>query len=150
VTPSRREPITTAEEWADAIVVSHLREVRESRCVPADLMDLAAVVLCHDTAPDPKLVFTNRSAQRLWHRDWAEFVGLPSRLTAEPSERAARADALASSEVVRDYGGVRISATGARFLISGATIWPVYSYSLDGKRETLLGQAATFSSWEFI
>jgi hypothetical protein len=43
---------------------------------------------------------------------------------------------------IDDYAGVRVSRTGRRFLIEGATVWNLIE--TDGR---LVGQAATFSRW---
>jgi hypothetical protein len=111
------------------------------------LFAAATVVLAHDGAdpggdPGPRLIYANRAALRLWRRPWAELVGMPSRLTAEPAERAGRAQALARVQpqrAITDYSGIRIDSRGRRFQISGARVW-----SLPG------GQAAAFSAWHWL
>lgn len=133
------------EAWAAAIADSYRVEMGEPLADPEELMDLPAVVLCHDTSADPVFVYANRAAQRLWRRTWQEFIGMPSRLTAPPQERAARARALAGGEVVRGYSGVRVTADGQRFTIAGAVVWPV-TVPVDGSR-IRVGQAATFGEW---
>ncbi|MFM7515197.1 MAG: MEKHLA domain-containing protein, partial [Cyanobium sp.] len=95
------------------------------------LFAAATVVLAHDGAdpggdPGPRLIYANRAALQLWRRPWAELVGMPSRLTAEPAERAGRAQALASvhpQHAIADYCGIRIDSRGRRFQISGARVW---------------------------
>jgi hypothetical protein len=109
------------------------------------LYEAPFVVLCHDTAADPRFVYANRTAQRLWERDWHDFIGWPSRFTAPPEERAERSQALAHDTVVRGYSGIRVSRSGRRFRINGATVWPVTDPT-----GVLVGQAATFSHWEFL
>lgn len=97
-------------------------------------------VLAHDTQPDPHFVYANLTALRQFER---ELVGMPSRLSAEAPERAARAELLAQVErqgFSRDYRGIRVAASGRRFWIEQATLWNVYG--LDGTR---LGQAAMFA-----
>lgn len=133
------------QAWAAAIADSYRVEVGTPLADAEELMDLPAVVLCHDTSVDPVFVYANRAAQRLWRRTWLEFMGLPSRLSAPPQERAARSRALAGGEVVRGYGGVRVTADGQLFTIAEATVWPV-TVSVDGTR-IRVGQAATFSEW---
>ncbi|MFM7453282.1 MAG: MEKHLA domain-containing protein [Cyanobium sp.] len=111
------------------------------------LFAAATVVLAHDGAdpggdPGPRLIYANRAALQLWRRPWAELVGMPSRHTAEPAERAGRAQALASvhpQRAIADYSGIRIDSRGRRFQISGARVW-----SLPG------GQAAAFSAWHWL
>jgi len=46
---------------------------------------------------------------------------------------------------IDDYSGIRISSTGRRFHIRQAIVWNVLDE--DGR---YAGQAATFSSWEFL
>lgn len=70
---------------------------------------------------------------------------MPSRLTAESPERAERERLLgrvAARGCIDDYAGVRVSRSGRRFRIRGATVWTLVDD--DGRR---LGQAATFSDW---
>ena len=82
----------------------------------------------------------NDAAARLWERSPQRF-GVPSRWTALPDDRTARAHALAGEGVIRGYSGVRVSATGRRFVIEDATIWLVL------RDAHVVGQAATFASW---
>ena len=103
-------------------------------------------VLSHGTQADPILNYGNRTTMALWEMDWSQLTSTPSRLTAEPQNRAARQQLL--DEVLRqgytdNYSGVRISRTGKRFLIRRATVWTVVDDS-----GALRGQAATFDSWE--
>ncbi|MBA3686548.1 MAG: MEKHLA domain-containing protein, partial [Planctomycetes bacterium] len=49
------------------------------------------VVLAHDGAADPCFTYANATAQALWELDWDAFIGMPSRLSAEPVEREQRA-----------------------------------------------------------
>ncbi|QVL52831.1 MAG: MEKHLA domain-containing protein [Cyanobium sp. M30B3] len=111
------------------------------------LFAAATVVLAHDGAdpggdPGPRLIYANRAALRLWRRPWDALVGMPSRLTAEPAERAGRAQALASVQrqhAISDYAGVRIDSQGRRFQIRGARVWTLPC-----------GQAAAFSDWHWL
>jgi hypothetical protein len=106
------------------------------------------VVLSHDTAADPRFNYANLTAQHLFELPWSRIVGMPSRLSAEPLEQEARARLL--GEVARrgytdDYAGVRISASGRRFLIRQATVW-----TLIDAAGHILGQAASFGHWQFL
>ena len=123
-------------------MASYARAVGQTLCDADDLDGLAAVVLCHDTSPDPLFVYANRAAVALWERP---LVGSASRLTAPPEARADRAAALASGDVVRGYSGERVAASGRRFQILDATVWPVLDD--DGR---VCGQAATFAQWRFL
>ena len=104
------------------------------------------VVLAHDVQADPCFTYANLAAQRLFERSWAEFVGLPSRLSAEAPERGERERLLArvaTHGFIDDYSGIRISKSGHRFRIDRATVWNVADAA--GHR---IGQAATFSDWQ--
>jgi hypothetical protein len=104
------------------------------------------VVVSHGTEADPIFNFGNQAALALFELDWERFTRLPSRKSAEPLERAARQDLLdrvSQNGFIDDYEGVRISATGKRFMVREAIVWNVYDPA-----ETYWGQAATFSKWE--
>lgn len=101
------------------------------------------VVLSHDPAPDPRFTYANLAAQARFEMPWHEIVGLPSRLSAEPLAREARArllEAVARQGYIDHYSGVRIARSGRRFMIEDATVWNLTD--VDGR---LLGQAAMFS-----
>jgi len=106
------------------------------------------VVLAHDGSPDPRLTYANAAALSLWGRSWDVMVGMPSRLTAEPEERASRAAALATAlrqDAIAGYGGVRIDSRGRRFQIANARLW-----TLRDAQGQPCGQAAAFSSWWWL
>lgn len=145
-----------AIERAAAIHRSHrIRTGRDLLKPDGSPEDLAAalfhapfVLVAHGTEPDPVLNYGNRAALDLWEMDWETLIQTPSRLTAEPLEREERARLLA--EVTRDgftshYAGIRISSSGRRFRIAGATVWNVQDTSGHPA-----GQAATFERWEFL
>lgn len=105
-------------------------------------------VVSHGTEADPVFNYGNRSALELFEMTWAEFTALPSRRSAEAPDRDERARLLAEVDrrgFIRDYAGVRISKSGRRFRITGATVW-----NLAGESGEPLGQAATFGEWEFL
>ena len=111
------------------------------------------VVLAHDGSPldrgdGPKLIYANRAALTLWGRTWTEMVGMPSQLTAEPSERASRQTALTAAQQetsFKGYRGIRINRHGRRFQINNARLW-----TLVGPTGQACGQAACFSSWWWL
>jgi hypothetical protein len=103
------------------------------------------VVVSHGTESDPILNYANQSGLDLWDMTWDQLIHTPSRLTAEPVNQADRARLLAMAGeqgYFQGYQGVRVSATGKRFLVTGATVWNVLDRQ--GRR---VGQAATFSDW---
>ncbi|MFO0775234.1 MAG: MEKHLA domain-containing protein [Nitrospiraceae bacterium] len=102
-------------------------------------------LLSHGNEADPILNYGNRTAQTLWEMKWDDLTRTPSRLTAEAVHREERArflEEVTRRGCVRDYRGIRISRTGRRFLVEGATVWMVQ----DGAGR-ILGQAATFTRW---
>jgi hypothetical protein len=115
------------------------------RLAAQELFAADQVVLAHDGSADPQLIYANAAALSLWKRRWGEMVGMPSRLTAEPEERQARAEALARArwqESLRGYRGIRVDRAGSRFWIDGARLW-----TLRDRQGVDRGQAACFSSW---
>lgn len=103
-------------------------------------------LLCHDGGLDPRFIYANDTAQRMWKMNWATLVGLPSRLSAEVEHRGTRTEMLAEAAAVgyiRDYAGIRVDAHGERFAISEATIWTVTDES--GRT---IGQAARLPKWQ--
>lgn len=113
-----------------------------------EIFAAAEVVLAHDGGADPRLIYANRAALRLWRRSWAEQVGMPSRLTAEPEQRPARSQALDQARLsggIRGYAGIRIDSQGRRFQIRGARIWSLIA--ADG---SACGQAAAFENWWWL
>ena len=105
-------------------------------------------VLAHDGSEDPRLIYANAAAIQLWRRPWAEMIGLPSRMTAEPEEQPGRAKALAFAQrqdALAGYTGIRVDIEGRRFRIEGAKVWTFRDAG--GKAR---GQAAGFSRWTLL
>lgn len=130
----------------------------QPRLLAQELFATPTVVLAHDGAdpggdPGPRLIYANRAALRLWRRPWPAMVGMPSRLTAEPAERAGRSRALTSvrrEQAIAHYSGIRIDSQGRRFRIRGARVWTLWSEpdAADGGQPC--GQAAAFSDWHWL
>ena len=112
------------------------------------LFQVPFVVVSHGAETDPMLNYGNRIALDLWEMTWDQLVQTPSRLTAEPVNRAEREWMLEQARTrgyLDTYRGVRISSTGRRFLVENALIWNVVD--VEGQR---IGQAATFSQWTWL
>lgn len=112
------------------------------------LWETPRVVVFHGTQSDPVFEYGNRMALELWELPLRDFLGMPSRKTAEPVHQEERRRLLERTRkfgFVDDYRGVRISRTGKRFLIEKALLWTVLNR--DG---TAIGQAATFDRWTFL
>ncbi len=102
-------------------------------------------IVAHGTEADPLFFFGNRVALTRFETDAQHFVGMPSRLSAEPllrEERQALLDRVKRDGFIADYSGVRISATGRRFRIEQATVW-----NLIDAHGVIHGQAAAFDHW---
>ena len=110
----------------------------------AALWHAPAVIVAHDTAPDPHFFFANRAALAAFEADLDAFLGMPSRLSAEApvrDERQALLDRVTRDGFIADYAGIRISLKGRRFPVTGATVW-----NLTDPAGTRHGQAATFAA----
>ncbi|TCM93332.1 MEKHLA domain-containing protein [Paenibacillus sp. BK033] len=106
------------------------------------------VILSHGTESDPVLNYGNRMALELWEMTWEQLTSTPSRLTAEPMERAERDrffTQVTANGYVDNYTGIRISRTGRRFYIVNATVW-----NLVDEQGIYRGQAATFLDYKFL
>ena len=106
------------------------------------------VVVSHGLGEDPLLNYGNQAALELWEMTWEDLTRTPSRLTAEPTNRAEREGMLEQARTrgyLDTYRGVRISSTGRRFLVENALIWNVVD-----AEEQRVGQAATFSQWTWL
>jgi len=110
--------------------------------VAAALWAAPLAVVAHGTELDPLFFFGNRAALELFETTVERFVGMPSRFSAEAplrEERQALLERVARDGFIDDYAGIRISARGARFSISGAVVW-----NLIDDHGIRHGQAAAF------
>ncbi|AFZ53054.1 MEKHLA domain-containing protein [Cyanobacterium aponinum] len=104
------------------------------------------VVLSHNNKPDPIYNYGNQQALDLWEMNWQQLIQTPSRNTTEPISREEREALLKEANLkgyITNYGGVRVSSTGKRYLIQDITLWNLF----DSNGE-YCGQAATFSHWQ--
>jgi PAS domain S-box-containing protein len=102
-------------------------------------------LLAHDTSADPSFIYANARAQNCFEYSWEEFVGMPSRLSAEADNRERRKefmDGVLRQGHVSGYRGVRIARSGRRFWIEDTTVW-----NLLDRDGTLQGQAALIRGW---
>ena len=145
VPPQYRDPGTAAR--IALIAESHARLLGEP-LVPcsddpvATLWQAPRAIVAHGVEADPVFFFGNAAALAAFECDVARFTAMPSRLSAEMparDERQALLDRVSRDGFIRDYAGMRISATGRRFMIERAVVWNL----VDGEG-TRHGQAATF------
>ena len=108
----------------------------------------SSIVISHGTEEDPIINYGNQAAMELWETTWEDLTRTPSRLTAEPINRAEREWMLEQARIrgyLDTYQGVRVTSTGRRFLVENAIIWNVVDAG--GQR---VGQAATFTHWTWL
>jgi len=143
-------------EWSQLLLDSYrhwigndlIRWTADAKQRARTLFEASAVVVSHGVEPDPILNYGNQTALDLWELSWEQFIKTPSRLTAEPDDRAERERMLTQARAkgyYDGYRGVRISSTGKRFLVERALIWTVIDPA--GRP---IGQAATFSQWSYL
>ena len=143
-------------EWSQLLLNSFrhwigrdlLERVGDSDYQAHALFQSPFVVVSHGTEEDPLLNYGNQVALELWELTWERLMKTPSRLTAEPVNRAEREWMLEQAKTcgyLDTYRGVRISSTGRRFLVENAVVWNVVNAG--GQR---VGQAATFSQWTWL
>ncbi|MCB1749555.1 MAG: MEKHLA domain-containing protein [Gammaproteobacteria bacterium] len=102
-------------------------------------------LLSHGLEDDPLFNYGNRTALELFELDWDDFVRTPSRASAEAANQAARESFMRGVRehgFVSGYAGVRISASGRRFVIEDTTVWNVVDAA-----GGFHGQAASFARW---
>lgn len=103
------------------------------------------VIVAHGTEADPLFFFANRAGLDRFETTPEQFIGSPSRLSAEAplrEERQALLDRVSRDGFIAHYAGVRISAKGRRFRIEQAVVW-----NLIDEAGAVRGQAAMFSRW---
>ena len=125
-----------------------LPETRKSSNLIRALFDAPFVLVAHGTETDSIFNFGNRAALALFEIGWEQFIRLPSRESADQDNKEDRARLMArvhEEGFASDCKGVRVTATGRRFLITGATVWNV----VDDKGR-YHGQAAMFSDWSYL
>lgn len=87
-------------------------------------------IVSHGTEADPVFRWANPAALALWEMDWDRFTRLHSRRSAadEPGVQQDRSRMLAEAREkgwISGYRGLRVSASGRRFLIDDTVLWTV-------------------------
>lgn len=145
-------PSDGAQDGRLRLLVDSYRRLTGRELVPAGCRDAEALrqavwdapcaIVAHGTEADPVFFYGNRYALRCFEMDLEAFVKLPSRLSAAPLAREARhalLETVSRQGYVDDYSGMRVSASGRCFRITGGTVW-----NLTDEAGTCHGQAATF------
>ena len=112
------------------------------------VFDAPFVLVSHGTEATPVFNFGNRKALELFEMEWDEFVRLPSSQSADEdnqTDRAALMARVAQDGYALNCSGTRVTSSGKRFRIVGATVWNVID-----EQGRYYGQAAMFENWAFI
>ncbi|WP_299005395.1 MEKHLA domain-containing protein [uncultured Shewanella sp.] len=105
-------------------------------------------ILSHGTEADPIFNFANRFALSLFEYSWHDFIQQPSRYSAEAllqEERDALLEQVTRQGFIDQYRGVRISATGKRFMINNAIVWNIID-----EQGYYHGQGAMFKDYTLL
>ena len=132
-----------------ALIASSYRRLLGKPLVPPSVDPVAALwhaplaIVAHGTEPDPLFFFASRAALAAFAAPLDQFIGMPSRLSAEALDRAERQallDRVSARGFIDDYAGMRVKLSGERFRIEEATVWNLIDAA--GLRH---GQAAAFA-----
>lgn len=83
-------------------------------------------LLAHDASADPRFIYVNAAARQAFGYTEEEFIGLPSRLSADADAQADRDAILASVRergFAQGYAGTRIRRDGSHFRIERGELW---------------------------
>lgn len=75
-------------------------------------------VLAHRAEPEPRFIYANESALKSFEYSWRDFIGLPSKFSAEPEahdDRQRLLNAVDSDNFVTGCRGRRIARSGRKF-----------------------------------
>ena len=112
------------------------------------LFDAPFVLVAHGIETTPVFNFGNRKALELFEISWEQFIKLPSKHSADDDNQQARAELMARvarAGYALNCTGTRISSSGKRFYIEGATVWNVID-----ENNLYHGQAAMFDTWAYL
>ncbi|MCH2205140.1 MAG: MEKHLA domain-containing protein [Lentisphaerales bacterium] len=150
-TPWKEIQSTEVLEQTNLILSSYTRLTGKLLSQSVDsqsIYDEDFILLSHDGKDDPCFTYANKAAQDLWQLGWSNFIGMPSKYSAEPDQRESRSEMLNEAMAkgyFDSYTGIRVSSTGKRFYIKNATI-----FNLLNEAGEKVGQAAMFSNWKYL
>jgi len=136
--------MTSYQHWTGDSLIEDAKDVIQS------LMNTPFAIASHQAGDDPIFNYANHQALALFKMAPEDMLGLPSRFSAEPMLREARAAFLhqvATYGFIENYAGVRIARDGSRFLIEQATVWNVVDVEFSLK---VLGQAVIIKAWHML
>jgi hypothetical protein len=145
---------TPYDVWFSELLTESYERITGALMVPDGLAGADAAqwlyrapfcLLAQDTSLDPRFVYANLAAQSCFEYGWQEFVGMPSRFSAEAANREQRQafmETVQKQGYVSGYQGVRITKSDRRFWIKDTTVW-----NLVDRDGALHGQAAVIRQW---
>ena len=136
--------MTSYQHWTGDSLIEDAKDVIQS------LMNTPFAIASHQAGDDPIFNYANHQALALFKMAPEDMLGLPSRFSAEPMLREARAAFLhqvATYGFIENYAGVRIARDGSRFLIEQATVWNVVDVEFSLK---VLGQAVIIKAGHML
>ncbi|CAG8872626.1 MEKHLA domain-containing protein [Pseudomonas fluorescens] len=99
-------------------------------------------LLAHGTEDDPLFFYANEQALACFKYPRPEFLGMPSRYSASPLDRAVRQTLLeqvTAHGIAHGYSGYRVDRQGNAFMIHEGKVW-----TLIDQHGGRVGQAALF------
>ena len=138
--------MTSYHHWTGEQLIAH-DKLADSKDAVQSLLDASFAIASHQAGDDPMFNYANHQALSLFKMTPEEMLGLPSRYSAEPMLREARAAFLhqvAMHGFIENYAGVRIAKDGGRFLIEQATVWNVVDVEFP---LNVLGQGVIIKAW---
>lgn len=150
-----KQPVPSCDSALSDLIISSYRRIVGQALLPRDVPKAAQsnwlyksapfCVLAHNHDSDPLFIYANETAQRCFEYSLAEFLTLPSRLSAEAPDRVERQrllDAVTKNGFATGYTGLRVAKSGRRFWIENGIVW-----QLTDDQGAIYGQAATFNHW---
>ncbi|MCF8158781.1 MAG: MEKHLA domain-containing protein [Burkholderiaceae bacterium] len=141
--------MTSYHHWTGEQLIAH-HKLTDSKDAVQSLLDTPFAIASHQAGEDPMFNYANHQALALFKMLPEDMLGLPSRYSAEPMLREARAEFLyqvSTHGFIENYSGVRIAKDGTRFLIEEATVWNVVDVALP---KQVLGQGVIIKAWHAI
>lgn len=131
--------------WTDKRLIT---DNKDPEALIHTLYEAPFAVVSHGVESDPIFNFGNKTALELFELDWERFIQVPSRESVEAISRSERNELMqqvSTNGYMDNYSGIRVSSSGARFLIEAATIWNIIDAN-----NIYYGQAAMFKTWKMI
>jgi hypothetical protein len=141
--------MSSYQHWTGESLLSDHQLVDSEDTVEA-LMNAPFAIASHQAGDDPMFNYANHQALALFKMMPEEMLGLPSRYSAEPMLREARAEFLyqvSTHGFIENYSGIRIAKDGSCFSIEQATVWNVVDVT---SFKQVLGQAVIIKAWHAL